>query len=96
MDLLTTRYAQNLTRVLSSHECIVITGALPGARFADGITSLLYSRGIRIFDSTQFALPLRERICDNAQALAAEHGAAIEYVAKGRRECPRPSCRRVH
>jgi hypothetical protein len=82
MDLLTTRYAENLAGVLSCYDRIVITGTLPGACFADGMTSFLRARNIRIFDYPQFALPLRERIRDNAQALAAEHGAAIEHIAK--------------
>ncbi len=60
----------------------VITGTLPRVRFAEGMTSFLRSRGIRIFDYPQFALPLRERIRENAQALAAKHAATIEYVAK--------------
>jgi hypothetical protein len=82
MDLLTTRYEENLAGVLSCYDGIVITGTLPGACFADGMTSFLRSRGIRIFDYQQFALPLRERIRANAQALAAEHGGAIEHIGK--------------
>jgi len=82
MELLTTRYSENLAGVLSCYDRIVITGTLPGACFADGMTSFLYSRGIRIFDYPQFALPLRERIRANAAALAAEHGATIEHIAK--------------
>jgi hypothetical protein len=82
MDLLTTRYEENLAGVLSCYDRIVITGTLPGACFAEGMTSFLYSRGIRIFDYPQFALPLRDRIRANAQALAAEHGATIEHIAK--------------
>jgi hypothetical protein len=82
VDLLTTRYAENLAGVLSCYDRIVITGTLPGACFAEGMTSFLHSRGIRIFDYPQFALPLRERIRENAQALAAEHGARIEHIAK--------------
>lgn len=82
MDLLTTRYSENLAGVLSCYDRIVITGTWPGACFADGITSFLNSRGIRIFDYPQFARPLRERIRDNAQALAAEQGATIEHIAK--------------
>jgi hypothetical protein len=78
MELLTERYADRLTGVLSCNDRIVITGTLPGACFADGITSFLRSRGIRIFDYPQFALPLRERIRENARALAAKHDAAIE------------------
>ena len=71
-----------LTGVLSCYDRIVITGTLPGACFADDMTSFLRSRGIRVFDYPQFALPLRERIRENAQALAAKHGAAIEHIAK--------------
>lgn len=69
MELLTERYTDRLTGVLSCYDRIVITGTLPGACFADGMTSFLRSRGIRIFDYPQFALPLRERIRENAQAL---------------------------
>ena len=75
MDLLTTRYSQNLAGVLSCYDRIVITGTLPGACYAGGMTSFLYSRGIRIFDYARFAEPLRERIRERAQALATEHGA---------------------
>jgi hypothetical protein len=82
MQLLTTRYSQNLAGVLSCYDRIVITGTLPGACYADGMTSFLNARGIRIFDYPQFALPLRERIRENAQALAVEHGATIQYIAK--------------
>jgi hypothetical protein len=82
MELLTTRYSENLAGVLSCYDRLLITGTLPGACFAEGMTSFLRSRGIRIFDYPQFALPLRERIRANAQALAAEHGATIEHIAK--------------
>jgi hypothetical protein len=68
--LLTTRYAENLAGVLSCHDRIVITGTLPGACFAEGMTSYLVARVIRIFDYPQVALPLRERVRDAAQALA--------------------------
>jgi magnesium transporter len=62
MELLTERYADRLTGVLSCYDRMVITGTLPGVCFAEGMTSFLRSRGIRIFDYPQFALPLRERI----------------------------------
>jgi hypothetical protein len=82
MDVLTTRYAENLAGVLSCYDRIVITGTLPGACYAAGMTSFLYARGIRIFDYPQFALPLRDRIRANALALATEHGATIQHIAK--------------
>jgi hypothetical protein len=53
------RYWENLAGVLSCYDRIVITGTLPGACFADGMTSFLRSRGIRIFDYPQFAAAAR-------------------------------------
>jgi hypothetical protein len=47
---LTDRYAANLQGVLSCYDRIIVTGTLPGACYAGGMTSFLYSRGIRIFD----------------------------------------------
>jgi hypothetical protein len=82
MDMLTTRYSQSLVGVLSCYDRIVNAGTLPGACFADGITGLLYSCGIRVFDYPQLALPLRKLVRENAQALATEQGATIERIAK--------------
>jgi hypothetical protein len=82
MKLLTTRYSDNLAGVLSCYDRIIITGTLPIVCYAEGMTSFLNARGIRIFDYPRFALPLRDRIRENAQALAAKHGAAIQYIAK--------------
>jgi hypothetical protein len=42
---------------------MIITGTLPGACYAGGMTSLMYSRHIKIFGYAKvFADPLRERI----------------------------------
>jgi len=57
-------------------------GTLPGACFADGMTGFLKAHGIQIFDYPQFALPLRERIRERAQALAQEYGVSIEHITK--------------
>ena len=61
--LVTDRYRDRLVGILSCYDRIVITGTLPGACFADGMTNLLKARGIRVFDyATQFAAPLRDRV----------------------------------
>ena len=39
------RYAVNMHGVLSCYDRILITGTLPGACYAAGMTSFLYSRG---------------------------------------------------
>ena len=81
-QMLTERYRDRLLGVLSCYDRIVITGTLPGACYAQGMTSFLYSRGIRIFDYARFAEPLRERIRARAQEACAEAGIEIEHINK--------------
>jgi hypothetical protein len=76
------RYAANLYGVLSCYDRIIISGTLPGACYAGGMTSFLYARGIRIFDYPRFAEPLRERIRQRAQDVCAAAGVEIEHVSK--------------
>ena len=49
-------------------------------RFAEGMTSYLYERKIRIFDYPRFAEPYRNRLRENAERLAAENGIEIEFL----------------
>ena len=81
-EMLTDRYRERLAGMLSCYDRIVITGTLPGACYADGMTSYLNAHHIRIFDYPRFAEPLRDRIREAALALAAEHGVKIEHIAK--------------
>ena len=80
--LLTEHYADRLHGILSCYDRIVITGTLPGACYAQGMTSFLNSRHIRIFDYPRFAEPLRDRIRDNAARLAEAEGVTIEHIRK--------------
>lgn len=79
---LVNRYAANMRGVLSCYDRILITGTLPGACYAGGMTSFLYSRGIRIFDYAQFAEPLRDRIRARARDVCAAAGIEVEHVSK--------------
>lgn len=79
---LVNRYAVNMHGVLSCYDRILITGTVPGACYAGGMTSLLYSKGIRIFDYAQFAEPLRDRIRARAQEVCDAAGLEIEHVSK--------------
>jgi hypothetical protein len=76
------RYGDRMHGVLSCYDRILITGTLPGACYAQGMTSFLYAHGIRIFDYPRFAEPLRDRIRARAQELAAQHGVVIEHINK--------------
>jgi hypothetical protein len=80
---LTERYAANLHGVLSCFDRIIITGTLPGACYAGGMTSYLYAHGIRIFDYPHFAEPLRDRIRRQVEEISKDAGVVIEYVSKG-------------
>jgi len=76
------RYADRLHGVLSCYDRIVVTGTLPGACYAQGMTAFLYAKGIRIFDYPRFAEPLREALRERAQELAQSAGIEIEHIAK--------------
>jgi hypothetical protein len=75
--LLTDRYRDRLAGIQSCYDRIVITGTLPGACFAGGMTKLLRSRGIRIFDYPVFAAELRDRVRTAAATVAADAGVTI-------------------
>jgi len=81
-ELLTERYADQLDGVLSCYDRIVITGSLMPFCYAQGMTRYLYQQEVRIFDYAKFAEPLRERIRENAEALAKANGVQIEYLRK--------------
>jgi hypothetical protein len=76
------RYGDRLRGVLSCYDRMVVTGTLPQACYAAGMTSFLSTRGIRIFDYPRFAEPLREAIRARAAELACGAGIQIEHIAK--------------
>jgi hypothetical protein len=80
--LLTERYRERLAGVLSCYDRIIITGTLPGACYAQGMTAFLSARQIQIFDYPRFAEPLRDRVPDRAAELARAAGVTIEHIAK--------------
>jgi hypothetical protein len=80
--LLTERYRERLAGVLSCYDRMIITGTLPGACHAKGMTAFLSARRIRIFDYPRFAEPLRDRVRERAAELAAAAGVTIEHIAK--------------
>ena len=83
MELLTQRYSQKIIGTLSCYDRIVITGTLPVLSNAGHLTSYLYQNHIRIFDYPKFAEPFRDTLKANAEKIASESGAAIEFIRKG-------------
>jgi len=78
--MLTERHAERIRGVLSCFDRMVIMGTLPDIAHAQGFTRELNRRGVRIFDFTKFAEPLRDRIRDNAERVAKENGLTIEFI----------------
>ena len=82
MELLTATHSKHISGVLSCFDRIILTGTLPQVRYAQGMTSYLYSKGIRIFDYPKFAEPFKDQLRANAEQLAKDNGVEIEFVAK--------------
>ena len=82
MELLTTTYKDKILGTLSCFDRIIITGTLPQICYAQGMTSYLYSKGIRIFDYAHFVEPFKDDLRSNAEQQAKENGIDIEFVAK--------------
>lgn len=80
--LLTERHAEGIAGIVNCYDRIIISGQLQQICYAKGMTKYLYAHGIRIFDYTQFAEPLRDEIRQNAAAVAKEHGIEIEFISK--------------
>jgi len=82
------RYHDRIAGVLTCYDRIVITGTLPGACYAAGMTSCLNAKQIRIFGYPRFVEPLHKRIRANTEALAASAGVTIQYIAKAHGDHP--------
>jgi len=82
MATLIESYRDQIVGTLSCLDRVVITGTLPRACYAEGMTNILYGLGIRIFDYAQFAKPLADQVKANAERLAGEAGVTIEYIKK--------------
>lgn len=82
MVMLTERYANKIRGVLCCFDRVVITGTLPDICHCEAMAGYLRSKGIRIFDYTRFAEPLRDEIRLNAERLAQQNGLEIDFIRK--------------
>jgi hypothetical protein len=82
VTLLIERHADRIAGVLSCWDRMLVFGTLPKICYAEGMTSYLYERKVRIFDYPKFAEPFRNELRENAEKLAAESGIEIEFLRK--------------
>jgi len=83
-ELLSEKYGADLYGVLNCYDRIIIIGSLHPLCYAKGMTGYLYAKGIRVFDYSAFAQPLRDEIRANAEAIAKENGVTIEFITKSK------------
>lgn len=80
--LLTDKYADKISSVLTCYDRIIIQGVIPIWSYAQGITSFFKANGIPIFDFPDFCKPLTEQVRNNAALIAADNGIEIEFIRK--------------
>jgi len=78
--LLQDRYEQLIKGTTSCFDRIIISGTIPVICFAEGMTSYLFSKNVRIFDYPKFAEPFKEALRANAEAIAKANDIEIEFV----------------
>ena len=80
--LLTEKYAKDLHGILSCYDRVVIHGNIARWCFAEGMTGVLASKGVRVFDFAEFSAPLTQAIRENAEQIAQANGVEIEFIRK--------------
>jgi hypothetical protein len=78
--LLTERYHDQITGVLSCFDRIVITGSLPDCCHVDAMKAQVLKRKMRFFDYPELVNPLRNRLHANAKTLADAAGVQVESI----------------
>ncbi len=84
MAALLEHYEKKIQGVIGCYDRLLLQGTLTGLCYAKGMTSYLRQQGIRIFDYTNFANPLREMVRQNAERLSMQTGVPIEYIRKAK------------
>jgi hypothetical protein len=67
VQLLTERLKDQIAGGLGCWDRVLIFGTLPKICYAEGMTSYLYAKQVRIFDYPKFAEPFRDRLRENAE-----------------------------
>ena len=76
------RHRNDIRGVLSCLDRVVIQGTIPSICHPKAMATMLDSRGIRLFDYTQFVQPFRDAIRAHAEKIAAGEGVTVEYIRK--------------
>jgi len=78
--MITERYAEEISGVITCYDRIVIQGVIPSWSYAEGMTGYFNANGIKIFDFAKISQPLTERVRGNAEQIAKDNGIEIEFI----------------
>jgi hypothetical protein len=81
IELLTERLKDQIAGVLECWDRVLIFGTLPKLCYAEGMTSYLYAKQVKIFDYPRFAEPFRDRLRENAERLPRPTGSGSSSSA---------------
>lgn len=83
MELITTRYKEQIAGTLTCFDRIVLTGNLPSYCYTAGMAGYLWENKIRFFDyPDKVARPLAEQIKQDTANIAKVNGIEINYLNK--------------
>jgi len=82
MEKFIKKYISDIKFSLSCYDRIVITGNLPEISYAQGMTSYLNGKGVKIFDYAKFAEGHRDTIRKHIDFLVSENGVEVQYLKK--------------
>jgi hypothetical protein len=82
IELLSERFKHQILGVLGCWDRMLVFGTMPKICCAEGMTSYLSAKQVRVFDYPKFAEPFRNELRVNAERLAAANGIKIEFIRK--------------
>ncbi len=82
MNLFIERHQDNISGVLSCFDRVIVTGTLPDIGYAGAMAAHLSYHGIKLFDYTRWAEPLRNELRNHAEQLAIAAGIEIEFIRR--------------
>jgi hypothetical protein len=82
MKLITETHSEHIRGTISCYDRIIIQGTIPTFCYAQGMTTFLNEKKIRIFDYPHFAQVLRDALIAHSQKIASENNLTIEYIQK--------------
>lgn len=84
MVLITEKHKSKISGMLGCFDRVILSGTLPQICYADGMSSYLRYKKVRVFDYRKFTEPFGKQIRENAEQLAKSVGIEIKHLNKSK------------